>query len=334
MTTCTLPRRVTASALALALVTVLHQPAHADPLDAQRRASSQTLYNEAVAEMDKGNVASACQKLEEVVKLEPTGLGAKLTLAQCYEKAGRLASAWAMYGVTEEGGLREKRADRWRPARKRKEALEPRLARLTLVVPSEVQALSELAIERDGVPVGSGQWGVAVPVDKGKHTIRVTASGKEPWERTIEIEEDGQKLEVAVETLGDAAPTAATKPPSEVPVEPPASSGSFWGPQRIAGVAVGTLGLAALGVGSYFGASALGKMSESDDGHCDGNSRCDPVGRQLRQDGRAAGDVSTVLFIAGGVVLAGGIVLFATAPSSKRTEVSLGLGSIQMNGTF
>ncbi|EYF05000.1 Hypothetical protein CAP_3590 [Chondromyces apiculatus DSM 436] len=90
----------------------------------------------------------------------------------------------------------------------------------------------------------------------------------------------------------------------------------------------------------------MGSQSESNDGHCDDANRCDPTGRQLREDASGAGDVSTVLFIVGGAVLAGGVVLFATAPSptktsdeksaqgGPRTQVSLGLGSIQARVTF
>src|SRR5262245_14421848 len=113
--------------------------------------TAQALYEQAVAAMDKKDYASACPSLEEVVRLIPEGVGAKLTLAECYEGAGRLASAWTGYALAEAAAAKENQREREQKAHARAEALKPKLARLTIVVPEAVRALPGLAITRDGV---------------------------------------------------------------------------------------------------------------------------------------------------------------------------------------
>jgi hypothetical protein len=49
----------------------------------------------------------------------------------------------------------------------------------------------------------------------------------------------------------------------------------------------------------------------------------------------ALANVSTVAFIAGGVLLAGGLTLFFVAPRSKEAVgVSIGPGSVSIGGAF
>lgn len=52
------------------------------------------------------------------------------------------------------------------------------------------------------------------------------------------------------------------------------------------------------------------------------SNHCDAEGLGLEQDGVAAGNVSTVAFVLGGVAVATGIVPFLTAPSSSRVPPS------------
>jgi hypothetical protein len=52
-------------------------------------------------------------------------------------------------------------------------ALERRLPRLTITVTADAQAASGLEVRRDGMLVGPAQWGQAIPVDPGSHTVAV-----------------------------------------------------------------------------------------------------------------------------------------------------------------
>jgi hypothetical protein len=107
------------------------------------------------------------------------------------------------------------------------------------------------------------------------------------------------------------------------------------------------VGLAGVVVGSIFGVKAANKNAESLP-HClPNNSKlCDAVGVSLGEDAFGAAAVSTGAFIAGGVGLVGGTILFLTAPSGSvksttgrsRFEaapvVGLGVGGVSLRGVW
>lgn len=307
---------VTARVLATALVLAAGRDARAQSAEAQKTVTAQALYEQAVAAMDQRNYATACPTLEEVVRLVPGGIGAKLTLADCYEAEGRLASAWTAYAVAEAAANNAGQTDRQQKAHTRAMALKPRLARVTLVVPAETRALPGLEITRDGVPSSSVQWGLPLPVDRGKHVVVATAPGKERWETTFEVKEDGAVASVNVPILVDAAAKPSADAKVVAPVEGPESAPSSA--QRTAGIAIGAVGLAAVGVGAAFGALAIGKKNESNETHCHGENQCDAAGIAIRSQGLTYGNASTALFIGGAVALAGGVVLFVTGKSASK----------------
>src|SRR4051794_13843510 len=75
--------------------------ASAQQVDPQALGAAQAVFDSAQGLMAAREYAAACPKLEEVVRLVPAGVGAKLQLAKCYDEAGRVASAWAAYVVAE-----------------------------------------------------------------------------------------------------------------------------------------------------------------------------------------------------------------------------------------
>jgi hypothetical protein len=323
-------------ALALGLAA---PPAGAQPIDPHQAAAAQALFEQAQAAMNKKDYAAACPKLEEVTHLLPNGVGGLFTLAQCYEGAGRLASAWSGYLVAQSAAARAKRADLERRARERVGALKPKLAQLTITVPEAIRGAPGLAITRDDVAVGPAQWATPVPVDKGRHVVVVTATGKQRWEKEVTVPSDGMTVSVDVAVLADAPEALAVTRPAS-PDTP-----SFWTPRRVAGAAVGGVGLVGVVVGSAFGVLAINKKNESNDGHCTGN-KCDPTGAALRSDGLSAARVSTGTFIAGALVLGAGVTLLVL-PSGKpvttgrgpdapaRTaRVGVGVGTLDVSVTW
>lgn len=293
------------------------------------RASAQALYDLAVADMRKKEYASACPRLEEVIRLEPEGLGARLTLAECYEQDGRLASAWAAYRSAEAAAVKASAKKRVDKARAAAAALEPRLARLTIVVPKEI-ALRHPTIERDGAPIGEVEWGIPLPLDRGKHRVAASAPGKVRWETAVEVTAEGASLSVTVPDLADEpqpAPAVVPPPPPkavEAPPPPPPKPAPPPTTQRTAGLVVGGIGLAGLGAGLVFGIVTIALRDRSNAGHCVGN-RCDEVGIRLRDEGLAFADRANAMVIAGAVVLGGGVLLYLTAPRAPApASVSLG----------
>ncbi|MGH7295793.1 MAG: hypothetical protein ACRELB_12695, partial [Polyangiaceae bacterium] len=100
--------------------------------------------------------------------------------------------------------------------------------------------------------------------------------------------------------------------PSEPPGGAPADPGKM---RRIVGLVVGGVGVAGITVGSVFGVLAKQKLDQSNGGSCDASTdQCHPAGFPQRKDAEHAATVSDVGFIAGGVLLAAGAVIFFTAP--------------------
>ena len=62
---------------------------------ARDRAAAEATFRQATALMDEERFAEACEKFAASQDLDP-GLGTLLHLADCYDRAGRTASAWAL----------------------------------------------------------------------------------------------------------------------------------------------------------------------------------------------------------------------------------------------
>ncbi|MFO0555372.1 MAG: hypothetical protein U0271_43750 [Polyangiaceae bacterium] len=191
------------------------QPWSGDP---RRTATAQALFDQARAEMDSGDFATACPKLEEVVRLEPNGNGAKLKLAECYELDGRFASAFAMYTIAEAAAQAAGQTERVAWAHERGAAARARASTISIVVASEVGALAGFVVTRDDEPVGSAQWSTPIPVDGGRVVVVARAPGFAELRREVEVEAEGAALTVQIDHLDKAEEPVVVTP---VKVEPP-----------------------------------------------------------------------------------------------------------------
>jgi hypothetical protein len=333
----------TAVVVATALAAVLG-PAAAARAQSSDPVAAQALFDTAKRLMTDHRYAEACPKLEESQRLDPA-IGTHYAMAECYEKAGRLASAWVAYlDVASEAGA-QKRADREQFAKARAAALAPRLSRIAVVVPAASRT-DGLEIKRDGETLHDAQWGLPVPADPGSHVIMATAPGKLPFQTTVVVHDEGKVQEVQLPALADAPPAPPVAVgPKPAPVAEPTSVAPAEGPhglgtQRILAIAAGGVGLAGVVVGSIFGLETLSKHSGSQQ-QCQGNV-CSPTGLQDVSDGKNAGNVSTIAFAVGGAAIAGGVVLWLTAPSGSSKVGSLGVtplvgldsGGFSLRGTW
>jgi serine/threonine-protein kinase len=94
------------------------------------------------------------------------------------------------------------------------------------------------------------------------------------------------------------------------------------------------VGVVGLGLGTIFGLQA---MSKKNDAQSECPNKCATAdGVAKWNDAASAGTVSTVGFIIGAVGLAGGAVLWFTAPSgdASKTQVGLGPGGFQLKGSW
>jgi hypothetical protein len=304
--------------------------------------AAQQLFSEGKALAAAGKFADACPKFAAAADLSATA-GVRLNLGDCYDKLGRTASAWTRYG--EALALAQKSGDAAAAdlARSRLAALKPRLSYLEVRVPPE-SAVSELAVDRDGDNVQQAAWGTPVPVDPGNHAVRATAPGRTAWTTTVSVKEPGEHV-ATVPVLPPATTTAAATAPPGLPEpastagvgasepETPQRSGWFTGPggtQRVLAVTSGVLGVAGIAVGSYFGATMLARKSDYQRNQ-DATGKCiDPECQTASHDAVSAGNVATVAFIAGGVALGAGTVLWLTAP--KESNAARGIAVAPLLG--
>jgi hypothetical protein len=243
----------------------------------------------------------SCAKLRESVAASP-GLDTMLQLADCYERSGRTASAWAEFRDAADLALTTGDA-REAVARRRADSLESRLAYLKVVLGAADDAPPGLELRRDGVVLPTPLWGVAVPVDPGDHVVVASAPGRATWEKTITVPW-ATSLDIHVPVLDE---------------EPRVDSGRR---QRTMGAVVVGAGIVGLGVGAFFALQAKTKLDQSNaDGHCaQSGGGCDPTGQSLRSDSRQATTISIVALAVGGAALIVGAVLFATAPRPARAS--------------
>lgn len=190
--------------------------------DMKRTAAAESLFQEARTAMLDGDYAKACPLLEEVTRLEPRAPGAKVKLAECYEGAGKLASAFAMYSVAASFARDANQPDRAEWALDRATVLGEKVSRLTIRVGDANASIPGLTIERDGDLVGRAQWGVAIPVDGGPIGVTAKAPGFHPITLRVEIAAQGDRAELVVPALiPEVAAGTPDPPPASTPEKTP-----------------------------------------------------------------------------------------------------------------
>ncbi|MBK9264807.1 MAG: hypothetical protein IPM54_34120 [Polyangiaceae bacterium] len=208
---------------------------NAQQADSQAIAAAQSLVDEASELMDANKFADACPKLEQAAKLVPTGVGAKLALAECYEGLGRLASAQGQY-LQAEALARAAKDPRVKEAASKATKLKAKLATMTLKIPEALRNLEGVTLTWDELSIDQAIWGTPIPVDVGKHAIEVKAPGWRSWKEDVTIDANGRAFEQAVPSgkaaRGKAPPLPDRPPRRGCPGGLPGAGGGARGARR------------------------------------------------------------------------------------------------------
>lgn len=159
-------------------------------------------------------------------------------------------------------------------------------------------------------------------LDAGSHEIVVTA----PDGRSRVVHDDfdaGTTRELHLEI-----PALPPRPP------PRLETIDRGAPRRTAGLVVGGVGLAMLGVGGYFGWHARGLWNDAQLA-CPSRSICPSEdGARLSSSAKSYANLGTLAITIGGTALVGGVVLWATAPAPTTATVGIGPGGITFRADF
>lgn len=304
-----------AKALLLAL-TMVTSPALADGDNAAERADR--LFNEAGALVERGNFAAACPKLEESYQLDPA-LGTEYNLALCFEKIGRLGSAFRHHRAVERLAHVSGKKTREDAAKQKLADLRPRVSHFVFALPDE-----KVTIHVDGVRVEREDLDFYA-VDTGQHVVEATAATKKPWRTAVDVAggPNGAAIRVAVPAL-ETDTKVVTMVRSNT--------------KRTIGLAAGGVGLVGLGVAAVTGVLILEDKATADD-KC--TPRCvDQDGRDAVTRGQTLLPINLVAGVVGVVGLGVGSFLLATSGSSAknaavvRVQPYAGVGAAGITGSF
>ncbi len=297
--------------LVVALLTAASAPASADKAD--------KLFKKGKKLLAEKKYADACAAFEEVDKIDP-GIGAKLNVARCFEEWGRLATAYRWYTAAETMAVAGK-DDRATKIKELAAELDSNVPRVTIKVPegADPDVLETLTI--DGKPVVLATLGIEQRMDPGPHLIEFLVDGAK--KRKMAPVERGGSSEVTLDIPKrtgkpkKSKPIVKTKPGEPDPETAPAPGRT----QRIAGIALMATGGVAIGVASALTLSARGNYKDALEQHCMGStSMCTAEGLKITGDARSRANVATVISIAGGAAIVGGVVLYLIAPTAAASS--------------
>jgi hypothetical protein len=311
------------------------------------KVTAEALFEQGRRLVAAGKYAEACPSFADSQRLDPSP-GTLLNLANCYEKLGRTATAWATYKEAASAANAAGRPDYVSTAERHADALSPKLAHLVTTVSRPVDGEH---VRRDGVEVAGSAWGVPLPVDTGTHLVEASAPGYKPWSTTVEVTQDGSNGSVAVPALEALPPSTASASPAPPPPPPavtqsappppeaPPSGGST---QRIIGVVVTGVGITGLAASGAFAILAKSTYNQSV-GNCESSNAnlCTPTGVSQRNTAMTEGNVASVALGVGAAALVAGAITWLTAPSGSSSRngttgilVAPWPGGIEMQGAW
>ncbi|HVU01349.1 MAG TPA: hypothetical protein VHE30_06340 [Polyangiaceae bacterium] len=324
-----------------------HVPAHAE--------DAQALFDEGLQDMRAGRFKIGCALIKQSLEIDARA-GTVFTLAECYSKAGKYASAVAFYDrylqvfETMTAEQRESQKARAELSRTERTRLVGLVAWLTVSLPEN--APPGVVVTMDGEPFQSTLFGVATAADPTPHVFTTRAPDGPLIEQRVELSPGERKAIVLSvrDANGELPPNVEGPSPYEVPPDQPGDgepaatpkpSPWFW--------VAGGIGAAGLVTGTVTGVMLLGDRStilsncRADQRNPDGSIPCTPEGAKAAS--RAQNTLAPITTVALGVGAAGmiaavAILLTDSAPKQTVTgatpalAVAPGLATVGVRGAF
>lgn len=238
-----------ASIVGLLLTALVASSVHAQPVAVSVEEEARLRFEEGTLALREQRYEEAASALRRSLELMPNVANA-FNLAVALRGAGQLTAALDILDrllLDEFGELDEERRPVVGEERRQVRAERPQLVVSVRGVPQAVVAV-------DGTTVGTVSGaGLVVDVDPGSRTVRVTAEGAEPVERSVEVER-GSMERVTMNVVPTPTQTAEQAEPADAALDPePAEPESPSTGIRAWPFVVGGLAVAALAVGLAIG---------------------------------------------------------------------------------
>jgi hypothetical protein len=293
--------------------------------DAAQPPTAAALFEQGQSLVAQGQYAAACQRFEQSQALDPGG-ATLLYLGDCYERAGRTASAWTAYRAAASASSKGMPAEHARVAAERAQRLTPQLATLVLVVPAE-DHVSGFELSLNGKPLSPALQGAAFPLDPGRYQLLARAPGRDVWSTLIEVGRGGQQR-ITVPPLAVSRGLSPSLPPGAAPSPAaPAREKDALAPsaQQVVSLVLAGAGVLSLTAGVVFGVYADSAADESTRDGC--SATC--VTRQaasLDGDADAMRRYATLSHGIGAGALAAAAILYLTGqPDAEPGQPQAGL---------
>jgi hypothetical protein len=306
--------------------------APAGPVTDEKRKEAAERFKRGVQLQADGNLDAAVIEFERAYELAPA-YQVLYNIAVVYrDKNDRASALRAFERFLHDGGPKV-------DAKKRKD-VETEIAKLKEVVASITIKSNVVGAEvrLDDLPIGKTPIAQPILVNVGRHKIEVSKEGYKSDSQFFALAgKDERVIEFNLEEIKKdppppPPPTATTQPTSTATAAPtPAPTPIRVTPESANtkplgyGLAIG--GILGVGLGSYFGLSAMSKRDESKCATKGERYVCpDEPSVQLARDARSQGNLSTLSFGLGGVALVAGIAFILTSGPSdapRKTGVQV-----------
>lgn len=264
---------------------------------------AERLFTEASTLATEGKYAEACPKFQESQRLDPA-VGTQFNLALCYEKIGKLGSAWRNFRAVERLAHATGKKGREDAAHEKLQSMRAHVPHLVLRTKD-----TDATLKVDGEQVATDDYAFYA-VDPGEHTVLATAPSKKPWQSSVTVPDalGGAGAEVTVEVPALMVAAGQTRVVTVTKSNPKRTLGYVVG-------GVGLLGLAAAGVTGIMVLDAKSTADEKCTPGC-----VDDEGRDAIARGRTLLPINAVAWGVGAVgVAAGAFLLLTSSPKESRS---------------
>lgn len=292
-------------------VAVPSSPGASDPAPAVDPAAAEALFAKGRKLMESGKNAEACPIFDESYRLDPAP-GTLLNIAACSRIAGKTATSWSQFVAAGREFRRRNDPRRAAFAEDQAKSIEPMLAYVRIHVSEPVPGLT---ITRDGTVLKEASLDTKLPMDPGAHDVVVEAQGRKRV--VLKLEAEARTTKDWIIPPLEIDPDAGKKKSGDTAASDELAARGRT--QRIAGIVVGSVGIASLIAGAVFVGLSATRASDLE-GLCP-NKRCSTdEAKSALDEANLFSNAANGLLIAGGVVAATGLVVILTAPSAPSVK--------------